>query len=51
VGEHPVVGQRSLKHELGGQNPPWRAREVARIVGSSAAIWMVRILHEGSAKL
>jgi hypothetical protein len=44
-------GQRSLRSESSGQNSPWRDREVMRTIGSIGAIWMVRSIHEGSAKL
>jgi hypothetical protein len=34
-------GQKSLRSELGGQNSPWRTREIARTVGSSGAVrWL-----------
>jgi hypothetical protein len=44
-------GRSQLKHESRIQNSPWRVCEVARTVGSSGAIWMVRSLCEGSVNL
>ena len=34
-------GKKSLRSELGGQNSPWRTREIERNIGSSGAVrWL-----------